>query len=63
MCELCHDKHVIWTSEGVITTIAPCPRCNLAYRAKMGYESPQMINRKTKNSLRETLDPKGVIKV
>jgi hypothetical protein len=48
MCELCHDKHVIWTSEGGITTIAPCPRCNLAYRAKMGYESPQMINRKTK---------------
>lgn len=44
MCELCHDKHVIWTSEGGITTIAPCPRCNQAYREKMGYEPAKRVS-------------------
>lgn len=38
MCELCHDRQVIWTAKGGVATIVPCPQCNQTYRKKMGYK-------------------------
>lgn len=39
MCNLCNGTHVIREvpMPGVMVT-RPCPKCNVAYRKRMGYE-------------------------